>query len=116
MQRWDLLNALIRWRGLTSYLELGCHENATFRAVECAEKVGVDPLRGGTLRLTSDEFFARNDRTFDLILIDGLHTFAQSLCDVCNSLSVLSSGGVIVLHDCLPETEAQQLPTPQPRA
>ncbi|WLD13918.1 class I SAM-dependent methyltransferase [Planctellipticum variicoloris] len=115
MRRDELLNALICDRGLTSYLEIGCHQNATFRAVECAEKVGVDPLRGGTLRLTSDAFFSQNERTFDLIFIDGRHTFAQSLCDVCNSLGVLNPRGAIVLHDCLPKTEMQQMPTPQPR-
>lgn len=116
MQRWDLLNRLIRERNYASYLEIGCHQDTTFQAVECAGKVGVDPLRGGTLRLTSDLFFAQNDRTFDLIFIDGLHTFAQSLCDVCNSLNVLNPEGAIVVHDCLPETELQQSPTLQPGA
>ena len=35
--------------------------------------VGVDPLLGGTHRMTSDAFFAANADAFDLIFIDGLH-------------------------------------------
>lgn len=38
----------------------------------------------------------------DIIFIDGLHTYQQSLRDVQNSLKYLAKGGTIVMHDCNP--------------
>ena len=32
---------------------------------------------GGTVIMTSDQFFATNNRTFDLIFIDGSHVWLQ---------------------------------------
>ena len=55
------------------YLEIGCADNDLFDAVMAGRKVGVDPLRGGTHRLTSDAFFAGYDgEPFDVVFIDGL--------------------------------------------
>lgn len=106
-----LLNRLIGQFGYRSYLEIGCDRDATFRKVHAAHKVGVDPLRGGTLRMTSDEFFAGgNCGAFDLVFIDGLHDAGQVRLDVLNSLSVLNPGGCIVVHDCLPERDEHQIP------
>lgn len=42
--------------------------------------VGVDPLLGGTHRMTSDAFFAANTEHFDLIFIDGLHQVPPPPC------------------------------------
>ena len=58
--------------------------------------------------MTSDEFFEENQRTFDLIFIDGLHLAEQVLRDVYNSLAVLNSGGALLLHDCNPVDERAQ--------
>ena len=62
----------------------------------------VDTQSGGTHRMTSDQFFAENKSTFDLIFIDGLHVYEQVLKDIDNSLKVLNENGVILIHDCLP--------------
>ncbi|ROU02978.1 class I SAM-dependent methyltransferase [Histidinibacterium lentulum] len=85
-----------------AYLEIGCGSNALFDSVALTDKTGVDPFKGGTVRLTSDEFFAQNDRKFDLIWIDGLHEYHQVHRDVENALAALKPGGWIGLHDMLP--------------
>lgn len=113
--RVQLLNYLISTRGYRSYLEIGCGANQTFNAVAAAHKVGVDAYRGGTLRMSSDEFFRFNQDRFDLVFVDGLHLCEQVLRDVQNSLNCLSAGGCIVLHDCLPTRREHQGRRPEER-
>ena len=84
------------------YLEIGCDDNLLFAAVPLAFKVGVDPVRGGNLRVTSDAFFERNTAFFDVIFLDGLHTYEQLRRDVENALRWLSPGGFIAIHDLVP--------------
>lgn len=100
----NFINAIIELKGFSSYLEIGTHYDYCFNAIKCAKKVGVDPLNGGTLRMTSDEFFAQNTEKFDLIFIDGSHHHDQVKTDVENSLFCLNLGGLIVMHDCNPPT------------
>ncbi|KAH8061302.1 methyltransferase domain-containing protein [Aureococcus anophagefferens] len=64
--------------------------------------VGVDPVAGGNVRATSDEFFATCGRTFDLIFVDGLHESAQVVRDAANALRILNPGGTLLFHDCKP--------------
>jgi hypothetical protein len=98
-----------------SYLEIGTNRNRVFKLIRAPQKIGVDPHRGGTHRMTSNEFFKQNDRKFDLVFIDGLHHADQVLLDVEGSLAALNDSGVIVLHDCSPATEeAQQVPAARP--
>ena len=53
--------------------------------------------------MTSDEFFGSwAGEPFDLIFIDGFHTYEQAAKDVRNSLKVLNHGGWILVHDMLP--------------
>jgi hypothetical protein len=85
-----------------AYLEIGCASNALFNSVPVQHKVGVDPVSGGTERKTSDEFFKSNTRKFDVVFIDGLHTYEQARKDVINSINCLSDRGWIALHDMLP--------------
>jgi len=46
----------------------------------------------------------------DVVLIDGLHTYSQSLRDFVHSLKWLKDGGVIMMHDCNPASEAAAYP------
>ena len=85
------------------YLEIGCDRNENFSNINIKNKIGVDPIRGGTLRMTSDEFFKNNKLFFDLIFLDGLHTYEQTIKDIYNSLNHLKKNGLIVIHDCLPK-------------
>lgn len=50
-----------------------------------------------------------SDETYDIVFIDGLHLCEQVHRDILNSLAHLRPGGVVVLHDMLPETEQAQL-------
>lgn len=61
--------------------------------------------------MTSDSFFKNHYHTFnddkiDVALVDGLHTYEQVLQDVMNCLNYLNDGGVIIMHDCSPTTNA----------
>lgn len=87
-----------------SYLEIGCASNNLFNSVPVPKKIGVDPSSGGNVRKTSDDFFKTNDINFDVIFIDGLHTYEQVRRDIINSIKSLnkSEGGWIALHDMLP--------------
>ena len=72
------------------------------------KKVGVDPVSGGTVRATSNQFFKNNEETFDCIFIDGLHEYDQVKRDIMNSLNFLNDGGVIFVHDCMPRSFFEQ--------
>jgi hypothetical protein len=88
-------------------------------AIACKIKIGVDPNRqsNAAYQMTSDEFFAQNKLTFDLIFIDGLHNAAQVERAIGNSLKVLHKGGTILVHDCNPTSAEQQtVPRPPPQA
>lgn len=115
MNRLVIINSLISKNGYKSYLEIGCQKNKTFDKVDCENKTGVDPISGGTHRMSSDDFFESimNDAeiSFDIIFIDGLHHKEQVLKDIKNSLEFLSPKGTIIVHDCLPTSfEMQKVP------
>ena len=80
-----------------------CDLDENFLRINLTDKIGVDPKSGGTHRMTSDEFFFNNKKKFDLIYIDGLHTYEQTINDIKNSLNFLNEDGIILLHDCLPK-------------
>ena len=93
-----------------SYLEIGCFDNKAFDTVPLplSQKIGVDPLRGGTHRMTSDEFFSKNQKFFDVIFIDGLHSYEQCSKDCINSMKFLNNNGLIILHDMLPRSKTEE--------
>ncbi len=97
-----IVNDIIKKKNYKKYLEIGCFDDELFNYIECDYKVGVDPVSGGTVRKTSDQFFSENKNYFDCIFIDGLHTYSQVKKDIENSLKFLDKGGIILLHDCLP--------------
>ena len=101
--RIEVIQNVINTRKYKSYLEIGCDRNENFSKIIVDHKVGVDPERGGTFRMTSDEFFKKNKDAFDLIFLDGLHTYEQTIRDIDNSLRAINKHGVILIHDCLPK-------------
>lgn len=105
--RLDLINLSIRKTSAQKYLEIGCDKNKIFRQINCNVKIGVDPARGGTHRMYSDEFFSQNNETFDVIFIDGLHHYDQVSKDFNNSLNCLNDNGIIILHDMMPSSEEE---------
>ncbi|MHC4923331.1 MAG: class I SAM-dependent methyltransferase [Planctomycetota bacterium] len=109
MKRTDILNLLVRRRSYRDYLEIGVRNpKRNHDRVRVERKQGVDPNGNCTHPVTSDEFFAHCQDTFDLIFIDGLHTDDQVERDIANSLRVLRPGGCVVLHDCNPPTAEHQ--------
>ncbi len=64
--------------------------------------------------MASDDFFETKasllKNGLDVVFIDGLHTYEQSLRDVQNSLKLLKEDGVIIMHDCNPESESIAYP------
>jgi hypothetical protein len=106
--RWDLIQFLIDKYEYSSYLEIGCDKDQSFSKIEISHKVGVDPISGGTIRKTSNDFFRTNKKKFDLIFIDGLHHYEQVIKDIDNAIDILNDNGHILVHDCLPRTIAHQ--------
>ena len=100
--RYSVINKIIKHKKYKKYLEIGCFQDETFNNISADYKVGVDPVSGGTIRKTSDNFFLDNKDVFDLVFIDGLHRYHQVKKDIFNSLKFINSDGVILLHDCLP--------------
>ncbi len=106
--RWDLIEYLIGKYKYTDYLEIGCDQDELFSKIKIKNKVGVDPKSGGNVRKTSDEFFKDNKKKFDIIFIDGLHTFKQVKNDILNSINCLKEGGIVLVHDCMPDSLSKQ--------
>jgi len=105
-----IVNNIIDRKKYETYLEIGCNKNILFNSVKIKKKIGIDPVSGGNLRMTSDSFFKNNQNKFDLIFIDGLHQYEQVKRDVYNSLKFLNDHGVILLHDCMPSSFMRQAP------
>jgi hypothetical protein len=101
--RIEIVKDIISQKNYKRYLEIGCFDDELFNQVDCKIKIGVDPVSGGTVRATSDQFFKNNKETFDCVFIDGLHEYNQVKKDISNSLKFLNEGGIILLHDCLPD-------------
>ena len=115
-KRYDIINHFIRTRNYRTFLEIGTAHGETYQNVIAPIRISVDPdpESAATFRMTSDEFFnlARDydelGMTFDIIFIDGLHECNQAYRDIRNALALLNPDGVIVMHDCLPTSEAMQ--------
>lgn len=107
--RTDVINYFIKYRNYRTYLEIGVYDGINFMNVDCSEKIGIDPsfaklhtsARPYCVRMTSNEFFNSipTDQLFDIIFIDGDHTYEQVVKDIANSKKHLSVNGVIIMHD-----------------
>ena len=118
--------------GCNTYLELGVRLGTCFRYIQARAKVGVDPCRTKPIsklrvgesfyEMTSDVFFhevattAFSTEKVDVCLVDGWHTFEQSLADTLNAAKFLHRDGTIVLDDVYPDTEDKAALTPHGRA
>lgn len=138
--RTDLLRGLLTKRhpSRRTYLEIGVRSARNLISIGGKPGIGVDPsppsatllgmlrvrlrlLRSGCrlYRMRSDDFFAEHVHSvfpggIDVVFIDGLHTYQQSLRDALNALKSLRPDGAMVLHDSNPQDEyaaAPQLPS-----
>lgn len=131
MNRVDIIQRIIDKTGAVTYLEIGVNKGRAFLKIRAREKFGVDPnlaipgikktqwlmrnpsnLRARYFEKTSDDFFESFEPgiSFDVVFIDGLHTYEQAMKDVMHSLQQLSARGIIILHDCNPSNKAAACP------
>ena len=124
--RAEFLNGVLSQFQSPRYLEIGVNEGQTFFEISAAYKAAVDPSfifdvskarESGAdsefFEITSDEYFATvadRAKLFDVIYLDGLHTFEQTLRDFNNSIELLQQDGVIVIDDVLPTSYQAGLP------
>jgi len=110
-ERIQILNTILQKRINPSYLEIGYGDGTCFESIACVDKTCVDPSpfcdknfgKSGTcIKKYSDSFFESNQKMFDVIFIDGDHSYDQVCRDFSNSLKFIKKDGCIVLHDCNP--------------
>jgi hypothetical protein len=132
MNRIKLIQSLMKQQELKNYLEIGVFNGHVFFKVRSTFKIAVDPeFRFDTLRKigktflnpynlfnkyfskTSDDFFAQDaprlfrQKKVEIALVDGMHEYAYALRDVENILHYLTDDGVIIMHDCNPQTKEE---------
>ncbi len=134
LNRSKVIQEFINYKKYKTYLEIGVLEGETFLNICSRRKIAVDPYIKISIRkkiasirrcylnifsryfeMSSDEFFKSKTKLLekyglDIILIDGLHTYTQSLIDTKNCLKYLNKDGVIVMHDCNPPSESAAYP------
>jgi hypothetical protein len=106
-----------------SYLEIGVDSGHSLGLISASHTVAVDPnLKfvpppdASTVEyhaIGSDDYFASHcpaGKSFDVVFLDGQHTFEQTLRDLLNAVLRLSDGGVIVVDDILPVSYHASLP------
>jgi hypothetical protein len=114
----ERLNAIgVELGGVQRYLEIGVAKGTTFFAVEAAEKHAVDPRfrfdpRSRGLQstehyhpITSDAYFLKalgREAPFDLIFLDGLHTYSQTVRDFLSSQALAHPRTVWLIDDTVP--------------
>ena len=108
-KRFEIINNIIEKKKFKKYLEIGCFNDDNFNKININQKIGVDPISGGNIRKTSDEYFESCKDTFDIIFIDGLHHYEQVKKDIFNALKFLNKEGLILVHDCLPSSARDQM-------
>jgi hypothetical protein len=114
-----LLNYILREARGKSYLEIGVESGKTFLKIKADLKFAVDPefkfnirdVEGSSkffFEGTSDAFFDKMlkgtgfPRIFDVVFIDGLHTYDQAKRDLVNCSKFLNEKSIVVVDDTIP--------------
>ncbi|SDC06877.1 Methyltransferase domain-containing protein [Sphingomonas sp. YR710] len=126
MSRVSVIQSLVDCFDRPNYLEVGVEDGFTFHTIKAARKIAVDPVFRFEMPTTpitdsleyhqipSDDYFGARKATdpkFDVIFLDGLHTFEQILRDTLNAVESLAPNGVIVIDDVWPTSYAASLPS-----
>lgn len=126
----NFINLLAKKYAFRRYLEIGVRAGATFCNVTMPHKTAVDPdftfdTKTHSSEIISyyseysDDFFERlperlqekpfknfnfkKDFKFDIVYIDGMHTFEQSYKDFRNVLPYIHDRSIIIFDDTLPK-------------
>lgn len=134
MDRTQIVQTLLNRQQGSCYLEIGVYRGENFYQIKADVKHAVDPcfhitnssrikacikdhrnLKCKYFQTTSNAYFeclkSQNPSfRYDVIFIDGLHTYEQTMQDVQNSMEWLSPGGYVVMHDCSPPHAAAAYP------
>lgn len=126
MAREDVVNAALSLFPKPNYLEIGVNTGKTFFAAMAHSKVAVDPVflfdieqakrqnpNAIFYSVESDPYFGgiASDRdAFDVIYLDGMHTFEQTLRDFCNAVTFLKPDGIIIIDDVVPSSYHAAIP------
>ncbi len=103
----------------TKYLEIGIAHGYTIEAVMATQKVGVDPFLKCKIgnrkdvalyeEMSENYFDKISNEKFDVIFIDGSHTFREAYCDLINAVNLLNAKGFILMDDTVPEDKFSAL-------
>lgn len=131
MNKTDVIQKILDKKKARTYLEIGVASGNNFFPIKARRKIAVDPnfkyskktrmkwvlknpfnIVAKCHEISSDGYFAnaKNSYKLDVVFIDGLHTYHQSLKDVNNSLSNLKENGILIMHDCNPPYETAAYP------
>jgi Methyltransferase domain len=126
ISRPEAINQFLALYDEPNYLEIGVSEGQTFFAVKAQRKVAVDPKFGFPMdqalkenpsctfhEVASDIYFSERigpSEVFQVIYLDGLHTFEQTLRDFTNAIRFLTPSGVIIIDDIVPNSYQSGLP------
>jgi hypothetical protein len=117
------IHAIRALTGAARYLEVGVYGGGTFLHVQLPSKDAVDPAfqfdtKGFAseqvrfFQMPSDEFFASRHAKpqYDVIFLDGLHTFEQTFRDFLATLPLSHDRTVWLIDDTLPSDAYSALP------
>jgi hypothetical protein len=129
INRSTITQSLIDKYGFKTYLEIGVESGKNFFPIKAGRKIAVDPylkfsplkqffkaiqypanMNASYFRMESDRFFTEKadkvlqSTPLDICLVDGMHEYAYALRDTENCLNRLAANGVIIMHDCNPQT------------
>lgn len=110
----EFIKNLALWLKPKRYLEIGIYLNNCLNEVAtfCDEVYAVDtelrnlnlPKNAIFFKMNSDDFFKNLNSSidFDLVFIDGCHSYEQSLKDFLNVKDKIIEDGFIIMHDSYP--------------
>jgi hypothetical protein len=119
LSRADVINKLLSQFANPRYLEIDVWRGDTFFQCNFTHGTAVDPAfaldveaakqanpNSNYVAQESDQYFCRlgTNVKLDVIFIDGMHAFEQSLTDLQNSIRHLAPKGHVVLDDVIPNT------------
>lgn len=88
-----------------SYLELGVWKGENHAHIKSKDKTSVDNKMPADYQMSTDDFFALNERRFDIVFIDADHLVEGGLRDYNNAVKVCDK--FIIMHDLYPDHGVQ---------